>query len=47
MPVEAAALERKADMFRQVYRRDVVLRVLRPRLAQATPEAAFAFEAAR
>ena len=47
MPVEAAALARKGDMFREVYRRDVQLRVLRPRLPSANVEAAdFAFEAA-
>ena len=44
MPVETAAIERKADMFRQVYRRDVQLRVLRPRLPKASAEAEFAFE---
>lgn len=47
LPVEASAVERKGDMFRQVYRRDVQLRVLRPRLPQVRPEAAFAFEGAR
>jgi exopolyphosphatase/guanosine-5'-triphosphate,3'-diphosphate pyrophosphatase len=45
LPVESAALERKADMFRQVYRRDVQLRVLRPRLPGARVEAEYAFEA--
>ena len=44
MPDEIAALERKADMFRQVYRRDVQLRVLRPRLPKASIEAEYAFE---
>jgi len=48
MPVESRAIENKADMFRQVYRRDVILRVLRPRLPQSDVEsAAFAYEAAR
>jgi hypothetical protein len=36
------AIERKADRFRQVYRRDAQLRVLRSRL----PEAEFDFEGA-
>ncbi len=36
MPVEAEAIERKADMFRQVYKRDVQLHVLRPRLPQSS-----------
>jgi len=45
MPVESQAIENKADMFRQVYRKDVVLRVLRPRLPKATSEtSALAFE---
>ncbi len=47
MPTETAAIDRKADMFRQVYRRDAQLRVLRPRLPTARPEAGFAFEGAR
>ncbi|MCS6775190.1 MAG: HD domain-containing protein [Chloroherpetonaceae bacterium] len=46
MPVETAALDRRADMFRQVYRRDAQLRVLRPRLPEGRREASFAFEAA-
>lgn len=47
LPVESEALARKADMFRQVYRRDVQMRVLRPRLPNARQETAeFAFEAA-
>lgn len=46
MPVETAALDRRADMFRQVYRRDAQLRVLRPRLPEGSREARFAFEAA-
>jgi exopolyphosphatase/guanosine-5'-triphosphate,3'-diphosphate pyrophosphatase len=47
MPVEARALENKADMFRQVYRRDVTLTVLRPRLPKSDIETAqFAFEGA-
>ena len=46
LPTETAALERKADMFRQVYRRDVQLRVLRPRLPNAKIEPEFAFEGA-
>jgi exopolyphosphatase/guanosine-5'-triphosphate,3'-diphosphate pyrophosphatase len=46
LPVESAALARKADMFREVYRRDAQLRVLRPRLPNAKVEAEFAFEAA-
>jgi exopolyphosphatase / guanosine-5'-triphosphate,3'-diphosphate pyrophosphatase len=46
MPVETAALDRKADMFRQVYRRDAQMRVLRPRLPEGRTEAAFAFEGA-
>ncbi len=32
---EARALERRADMFRHVYRRDILLRVLSPRLPSA------------
>lgn len=47
LPIERQALERKADMFRQVYRRDVQLQVLRPRLPQGAQEAEFAFETAR
>lgn len=46
MPVETAALDRKADMFRQIYRRDAQLRVLRPRLPEGRAEASFAFEGA-
>jgi len=47
MPTEVAAIERKGDMFRQVYRRDIRLHVLRPRLPSATITAAdFAFEGA-
>ncbi len=46
LPVETAAVERKGDLFRQVYRRDVQLRVLRPRLPTARVEAEYAFEAA-
>jgi exopolyphosphatase/guanosine-5'-triphosphate,3'-diphosphate pyrophosphatase len=44
MPEEIAAVERRGDMFRQVYRRDVQVRVLRPRLPTARAEAQFAFE---
>jgi exopolyphosphatase/guanosine-5'-triphosphate,3'-diphosphate pyrophosphatase len=45
MPIEARALDNKADMFRQVYRRDVTLRVLRPRLPKADLEtSAFMYE---
>ena len=44
MPEETAAIERKADMFRAVYRRDAQFRVLRPRLPKARIEAEFAFE---
>lgn len=47
MPVETAALDRKADMFRQVYKRDATLRVLRPRLPEARKETEFAFEGAK
>ena len=47
MPVETEAINRKGDMFRYVFRRDVQLRVLRPRLATVQPEAAFAFEGVR
>ncbi len=47
MPVESAALDRKADMFRQIYKRDATLRVLRPRLPEAHKEADFAFEGAK
>jgi exopolyphosphatase/guanosine-5'-triphosphate,3'-diphosphate pyrophosphatase len=47
LPTERQAMERKADMFRQVYRKDVQLQVLRPRLPTAKPEADFAFETAR
>jgi exopolyphosphatase/guanosine-5'-triphosphate,3'-diphosphate pyrophosphatase len=47
LPIESQALERKADMFRQVYRRDVQLQVLRPRLPQGAQEAEYAFETAR
>ncbi|HZO90918.1 MAG TPA: HD domain-containing protein [Chthonomonadaceae bacterium] len=47
LPIERQALERKADMFRQVYRRDVQLQVLRPRLPTAPQEAEFAFETSR
>lgn len=46
LPVETAALNRKADMFREVYRKDIQLRVLRPRLPNARVESEFAFEAA-
>jgi exopolyphosphatase/guanosine-5'-triphosphate,3'-diphosphate pyrophosphatase len=47
MPVETHAVENKADMFRQVYRRDVTLRVLRPRLPKADFEtASYAYEGA-
>lgn len=35
LPEEARALEQRGDMFRQVYRRDLQLRVLRPRLPAA------------
>lgn len=35
LPDEAQALERRADMFRHVYRRDLQLRVLSPRLPAA------------
>ena len=45
LPVEANALERKADMFRQIYRKDAVLRVLRPRLPGAPAESEFVFSA--
>jgi exopolyphosphatase / guanosine-5'-triphosphate,3'-diphosphate pyrophosphatase len=46
MPVETAALDRKADMFRQIYRRDAQLRVLRPRLPEAHTPAEYVFEGA-
>lgn len=47
MPMETAAVERKGDMFRQVYRKDAQLRVLRPRLPNASVEPTFAFEGVR
>jgi exopolyphosphatase/guanosine-5'-triphosphate,3'-diphosphate pyrophosphatase len=48
MPVEGKAIDNKADMFRTVYRRDVSLRVLRPRLPRADIEApAYAYEGVR
>ena len=47
MPVETAAMERKADLFRQIYKRDAALRVLRPRLPGVSKEAEFAFEGAK
>jgi exopolyphosphatase/guanosine-5'-triphosphate,3'-diphosphate pyrophosphatase len=47
LPVEAEAVERKADLFRQVYRKDVRLKVLRPRLPRVDPESAgYALEGA-
>ena len=46
MPIETAALDRKADMFRQVHRRDAQLRVLRPRLPEAHAPAEYVFEGA-
>ena len=36
LPDEARALEQRGDMFRHVYRRDLQLRVLRPRLPAAS-----------
>ena len=48
LPVEAAAIERKGDLFRQVYRRDIRLTVLRPRLPESSTSGAdFQFEASR
>ncbi len=47
LPTERQAMERKADMFRQVYRRDVQLQVLRPRLPTAVKESESAFETVR
>lgn len=47
LPTERQALERKADLFRQVYRRDAQLNVLRPRLPSARVEADFVFETSR
>jgi len=46
LPLETEAVNRKADMFRLVYRRDAQLQVLRPRLPTARQEAEFAFEGA-
>ncbi len=43
---EVAAVERKADMFRQVFRKDIQLHVLQPRLPGANVEPEFAFEGA-
>lgn len=47
LPVEMSALGRKADMFRHIYRRDVELHVLRPRLPGTAVHAEFAFEGSR
>lgn len=46
LPVEIAAVDRKGDLFRQVYRRDVTVHVLQPRLPEAGSEAVFAFDPA-
>ena len=46
MAVEIAAIERKGDMFRQIYRKDVQLSVLQPRLPTVSTAALFAFEGA-
>lgn len=42
--IEKAAIERKADMFRAVYRRDVTLNVIQPRLPGAVSANESAFE---
>ena len=47
MPVETAALGRKVDMFRHVYKRDVELVRLQPRLPGASAPSEFAFEGMR
>jgi exopolyphosphatase/guanosine-5'-triphosphate,3'-diphosphate pyrophosphatase len=47
LPEERAAVERKADMFRQVYRQDIQLQILRPRLPTSAPTAEMVFEAVR
>ncbi len=47
LPIETSAVERKGDLFRQVYRRDIRLNVLRPRLPEGSAVADFAFEGAR
>ena len=45
LPVETAAVERKGDLFREVYRKDIRLTVLRPRLPEgASVVSDFAFE---
>jgi exopolyphosphatase/guanosine-5'-triphosphate,3'-diphosphate pyrophosphatase len=45
--VETAAVGRRMDMFRQVYRRDMEIISLQPRLAANTAPAEFAFEGAK
>ena len=44
---ESAALGRKVDMFRHVYRRDIEMMAIQPRLPGASKPAEFAFEGAR
>jgi exopolyphosphatase/guanosine-5'-triphosphate,3'-diphosphate pyrophosphatase len=45
--IESAAFGRKMDMFRHVYRRDLELIALRPRLPDTNAPAEFAFEGGR
>ena len=48
LPIETSAVERKGDYFRQVYRRDIRVNVLRPRLPEGQVNVAdFAFEGVR
>jgi exopolyphosphatase/guanosine-5'-triphosphate,3'-diphosphate pyrophosphatase len=47
LSVESAALGRKVDMFRHVYRHDIELIAIQPRLPGAAKPAEFAFEGAR
>ena len=44
LPLESSAVARKGDMFRHVFRRDVELHTLRPRLSGIPAAADFAFE---
>lgn len=47
IPVEIAAVARKVDMFRQVYRRDIEIVSVQPRLPGTATPAEFAFEGVR
>ena len=47
IPMEMTALGRKSDMFRHIYRRDVELHVLSPRLPGTSVHAEFAFEGSK